>query len=181
MPYFCQLVLFTEALGKRPTCVLSLRLDTMVGQSTEGIKHRSAAFLADSKGLNFICLKWDFRCPGLQDKRTALTLTAGMDDLWNVFLEARFVYTYACIVKHPGSRSGSGCGHGGWEYGLCVRTVQNSLSQTCVLIAAQLHQHTQPKYQCNTAAHPALQHAVTAAFTAISNHKGKITADTIGC
>lgn len=78
---FCQSVLFLEALGKRPARVLSPRLDTMVGQGTEALKHRSAAFLAGSKGVNLICLKWDFRCPELQDKRTALTLAAGMDDL----------------------------------------------------------------------------------------------------
>lgn len=107
---FGHLVLFTEALGKRPARVLSLRLDTMVS-----IKHRSAAFLAGSKGLHPVCLKWDCHCPGLQDKRAALTLTAGMDGLWNGFLEARFAYTYACIVKHLGSSSGSGCGHEGCD------------------------------------------------------------------
>lgn len=179
------LVLFTEALGKRPARVLSLRLDTMVGT-----KHRSAAFLAGSKEPRFICLKWDFRCPGLRDKRTALTLTAGMDDLRNVFLEARFAYMYGCVVKHPGSRSGSGCGHEGCDtlYRLYEPAPGRAvcsllLSPTCThspntraaLLLLVLHCCS----SC-TAARPALQRALTTAFTVITNHKGKITADTMG-
>lgn len=106
---FCQWLLFTQAWARGQVCAKP-QVGHNGGQSIEGTKHRSAAFLAGRKGWNFICLKWDFRCPGLQDKRTALPLTAGMDGLWNVFLEGRFAYMYACIVKHPGSRRGSGCG-----------------------------------------------------------------------
>lgn len=35
---FCHLVVFTKKLGKGPILILSLRLDTMVGQCTEEYK-----------------------------------------------------------------------------------------------------------------------------------------------
>lgn len=66
-----------------------------------------------------------------------------------------------------------------WPRGLwhTVQPVQHSPSQSCVLSSTA---HTAQHQGSTAAAHPALQHALTTALTVITNHNGKITADTMG-